>query len=77
MVVLKECELVAEDEFKSKAEDRWRVLDLDGAGNYRQRLFKREKDQDVQIGGDIYPLMNGKPLGYIPFAIVGPTARAT
>lgn len=70
-VVLKECEMVAEDEFKSKAEDRWRVLDLDGAGFYRQRLFKREKDKDVQIGDDIYPLMNGQKLDFIPFKVVG------
>jgi hypothetical protein len=74
-VVLKECELVEEDEFKSKAEDRWRVLDLDVAGEYRQRLFKREKDKDVQIGSDVYPLMNGKKLTQIPFVIIGPDGK--
>jgi hypothetical protein len=75
MVVLQECVAVPEDEFKDKYEDRFRVLDLDPSGEYRQRLFKRENDKDVQIGGDIYPLMNGRALDYIPFAILGADGR--
>ena len=72
MVVLKECaEVPGDSEFTSGEEDRYRVLDLDPAGAYRQRLFRRVKEQDEQIGGDIYPLMNGSKLDYIPFAIVG------
>jgi hypothetical protein len=31
----------------------------------------RKGSQDVQIGSDIYPVMNGKPLTFIPFMIVG------
>lgn len=75
MVVLGETAAVPEDEFSEKAEDRYRVLDLDTAGQYRQRLFKVENEKDIQIGGDIYPLMNGRPLDRIPFLIVGATGR--
>ena len=71
MVVLKECEAIPDGEFVQKDEDRYRVLDLDEGGRYRQRLFMVVDGKDIQIGGDIYPLMNGQPLDYIPFAIVG------
>jgi hypothetical protein len=77
-LVLKECDEVTVDEFSSKDEDQWRVLDLvegqeEGrvTRKYRQRLFKRHADADVQIGGDIIPLMNNKPLDYIPFVFIG------
>ncbi|API58088.1 hypothetical protein BSL82_01240 [Tardibacter chloracetimidivorans] len=79
MVVLKESEAVAEDEFKEKLEDRYRVLDLvsnaQGQTTYRQRMFKREDEKDIQIGSDIFPLMNGKTLDFIPFVIVGPNGK--
>jgi hypothetical protein len=75
MVVLGECEAVPVDEFTSKDEDRYRVLDLDASGFYRQRLFKVEKEKDEQIGGDVYPLMIGKPLKFIPFVIIGAGGR--
>lgn len=72
MVVLKETARIAEDEFKDKIEDRWRVLDLDDGGNYRQRLFRKDsRGKEEQIGADIYPLMNGSPLDHIPFAMLG------
>lgn len=72
MVVLEECDLVAVDEFKAKEEKRWRVLDLVG-GNYRVRMFMMDKDNnEVQIGGDVYPLMNNKPMDFIPFTFIGP-----
>lgn len=74
-VVLGETEQVAKDEFETKAEDRYRVLDLDEAGNYRQRLFKVEDGKDIQIGADIYPQMNGKSLPFIPFLIVGRSGK--
>lgn len=73
MVVLGECEQTPKDgdEFETVEEDRYRVLDLFN-GAYRQRLFKVNKDgKDEQIDGDIFPLMNGKPLDYIPFLIIG------
>lgn len=75
--VLHECAVVpGDDEFTTKEEDRWRVLDLDKSGFYRQRLFKKDKGgADEQIGGDIYPLMQGKELDRIPFVILGPDGR--
>lgn len=56
MIVLKECALAAIDEFSSKEEDRWRVLDLLPITNaldkseqmvYRQRLFKKKGNQNI------------------------------
>lgn len=76
MVVLGEKAEVPKDEFTVECEGRYRVLDLGGkGGTYRQRLFKVEGEKDIQIGGDIVPLMNGKPLSYIPFVIVGASGR--
>jgi hypothetical protein len=72
MAVLKECVAVPKDEFEDKYEDRYRVLDLDETGKYRQRLFRKlEGKTDEQIGSDVYPTMNGKVLNYIPGIIVG------
>jgi len=72
LVVLKEEASIAEDQFSHKCEPRYRVLDLDDAGNYRQRVFRiNDKNEDEQVGGDIYPLMNGNPIAAIPFRIVG------
>lgn len=60
------------DEFETECVDRYRVLDLGGAnGTYRQRVFEVKDDKDIQIGGDIVPLMNGQPLDFIPFTFVG------
>ena len=76
MVTLKEESDVAEDEFSHKCEDRWRVLDLipnaQGAMTYRVRVFRIDKDgKDEQVGDDVFPLMGGKTMGYLPFRIVG------
>lgn len=77
MVVLTEEASIAESEFEHKTETRYRVLDLDGAGLYRQRVFrKNEKNEDKQIGGDIFPLMNGKPIPFVPFCFVGTGGKA-
>lgn len=46
-----------------------RVLDLNN-GKYRVRLFKEENEE--QIGWDIYPQLDGKPLNEIPFYFIGP-----
>jgi len=73
LVVLKECADVAEDAFSHKTEDRYRVLDLDERGVYRQRVFRVDDKtgKDEQVGNDVFPLMNGKPMAEIPFRIVG------
>ncbi len=68
MVVLCEEREEKVDEFETKEEERYRVLDLI-EGKYRVRLFKVDKttQQDIQIGDDMFPLMNNAPLSYIPF----------
>ncbi len=60
---------IEKTEFESEEETQIRVLDLVD-GKYRVRLFKEENEE--QIGGDLYPLMNGKPLDFIPFFFIGP-----
>jgi hypothetical protein len=78
MVDLAETNSETEDEFTDKVEARYRVLDLvttkdaDGkeATAYRVRVFRKEKKADVLIS-ESYPLMNGKPLDYIPFVFIG------
>lgn len=72
-VVLGESEAVATDEFTRKPEARYRVLDLEG-GQYRQRIFKVEEDRDILLS-EVYPLMNGAPLSFIPFLICGPQGK--
>lgn len=74
MVVLEEQVPIAKDEFTDEYETRWRVLDLapsEGGFAYRQRVFRKEKGKDEQVGGDIFPLKNGAPLDFIPFRFVG------
>lgn len=70
-VVLKEMAPIYKDEFTTTTEDRYRALDLFG-GKYRQRLFRMKEGGigEEQIGGDLYPLMAGKPLDYIPFTFL-------
>ena len=86
MVVLKEdATLPSENEFQHKTEVRYRVLDLvkriieNGVVNkdegfvYRVRVFRIDNDskEQQQVGSDLFPLMNNKPLSYIPFYFIG------
>lgn len=71
LVCLKEKQAVPGDEFSQKEKNVYRILDLTETG-YRQRLFQiNEKEEDEQIGDEIYPLMRGKPLSRIPFNFLG------
>ena len=84
MVVLREdATLKPENEFEHKTEVHYRVLDLvkrnikDAAGEeeglvYRIRVFRIDDDskEQQQVGSDLFPLMNGKPLLYIPFYFI-------
>jgi hypothetical protein len=71
LVVLTEDAALEGNEFEHKTEKRYRVLDLSG-GAYRVRVFRiDDKGEDEQVGSDIYPLMNGKPLDFIPFYFLG------
>ena len=57
--------------FKQKTETRYRVLDLFN-NQYRVRVFRiGERKEDEQVGKDLFPLMNGKPLDFIPFFFIG------
>jgi hypothetical protein len=70
MVVLKESADIAKDEFESESVTRYRVLDL--VEVYRQRVFEEDKHGNIkQVGDDIYPLMNGNTMTFIPFEFIG------
>jgi hypothetical protein len=74
MVVLVEETAMPVDEFESKEEERYRVLDLlgdpvTGKVAYRQRLFRVDPvtQQDQQIGEDLFPMMRNARMEFIPF----------
>jgi hypothetical protein len=70
LVVLEEENEVAVDEFESKCEPQWRVLDLiDGV--YRQRVFRKDKRGEFVLIDEVYPQINGRPLNKIPFEFFG------
>lgn len=78
MVVLREEHPIPEDKYSHKCETRYRVLELDESGNYRQQLWRiNDKGEDEQVGGDLYPLKNGKPLSEIPFRTYGADGEET
>lgn len=60
-----------EDEFNNIETKQIRVLDIDEAGAYRQRIYVLVEDggkkEWQQLGEDFYPLMNGSKMDYIPF----------
>jgi len=72
MVVLSESTaLPGDSEFEQKTETRYRVLDLFN-NRYRVRVFRIDDNkEDEQVGTDLFPLMNGKPLDFIPFIFLG------
>jgi len=72
MVVLTEsAALEPDNEFEHKTETRYRVLDLFN-NQYHVRVFRiNDKKEDEQVGKDLFPLMNGKPLDFIPFYFIG------
>jgi hypothetical protein len=80
MLVLKEVESIKVDDYASKDEDRWRVLELVG-GAYRQQVFKRKTTTQSgqaasqtdfeQVGDDLFPMMRGKSMDFIPFVFLG------
>ena len=70
LIVLKESASIPANEFDQSSEDRYRVLDLTFDG-YRQRVYRiDEQNNDQQVGGDIYPQMNGRNMSMIPFIFV-------
>lgn len=63
------------DEWIDDTINQYRVLDLDGAGDYRVRLFRHQdnghgKKEWVQFGTDMYPERNGERFRYVPATII-------
>jgi len=71
LVVLEEENEIPVDEFESKCEPQWRVLDLGDGGIYRQRVFRKDKRGEFILVEEIYPQINGKALNKIPFEFFG------
>lgn len=61
-------------EFSPICETRYRVLDIDATNSntYRQRVFRKDKNNNDVLCETVIPLMNGKPLSVIPFTFIGP-----
>lgn len=75
MVTLAEMHQTGEDEFGHEGEQRYRVLDLDEAGFYRQRVFTSKEGKDELIEGPFYPMMNNAPMRFVPFITVGAAGK--
>lgn len=72
-VRLLEIVTIKKSEFETEEETHIRVLDLvEAEGGYRYRVRVFMEDTEAQIGEDVYPLMNGQPLDFIPFYFIGP-----
>lgn len=75
MVVLCESFPASTDGFSLTMDVQYRVLELVG-GVYQQTIYRtvedKEKRKDWQPLSVTVPKMNGKPLDYIPFVIIGP-----
>lgn len=54
-------------EFENSSEDRYRVLDIDPDGFYRNREFRINKNGKDELVSLVYPLKNGQRMQKIPF----------
>ena len=71
MIKLREMIDVWAADYTCKKVEQIRMLVLEGG--YIQRVYqKSEKGEWVQIGGDIIPTLDGRPLAFIPFWAFGP-----
>lgn len=57
-------------EFEMVAVEQYRVLDL-FEGVYRQRIFRKGNGSEFIVTDERFPMMRGRPMTYVPFAIVG------
>lgn len=71
MVVIKEDFEIRKNEFEFEYEDRYRVLDLDESGNYRQRVFRIDEKGQDELVSEYLPLMNNSTMDAIPFIFIG------
>jgi hypothetical protein len=74
LVVLKETHEDVNEELNVSEVTYYRVLDLDPeTGHYRQRVYSLEDDQKTfKQEKEVYPLMNGQRMNFIPFFRLGP-----
>ena len=72
LVVLREDVEVFEDEFTANTGVQYRVLDLTEQG-YRVRVM----DEEGALKSEVYPLMRGAPMRFIPFTILGANSADT
>ena len=74
MIVLEETACEPDDDYKDDEIKQWRVLKLEN-GRYLQQVWRKKKDggkdEFIQHGDDIIPLMNNNALAYIPFVFAG------
>ena len=70
LVVLEEENEIPVDEFETKCEPQWRVLDL-AEGAYRQRVFRKVKRGEFILVEEIFPQINGRVINKIPFEFFG------
>lgn len=72
LVLTEDLVTIEGDGFVEKYETVYRVLDLVDDSKYRVRLFRvNDKKENEQIGDDLYPMMNGKNIDFIPFIFIG------
>ncbi len=74
LVVLKEEteEVDPKDELGTVCVKRFRVLDIDPAGNYRQRVYVEKDGKAMELAGEpVYPVQDGKNMRRIPFEMIG------
>lgn len=76
VVLEEEFETDAADGFGSAYEVKYRVLDLLD-GKYRIRIFVKQEangqEDWVQEGDDVFPIVRGAQMDFIPFCFVGPS----
>lgn len=71
MAALAEQYVAEDDGFQAKMAPQVRVLRL-SEGVYTQQVWRKgERDEWVMVE-EITPTMNGRPMGFLPFVIVGP-----
>lgn len=70
LAVLAESASISDDEFSHKTEPRYRVLDI-FEGAYRQRVYKVDERGEDELLSEVFPMIGGAQLDYIPFLILG------
>ncbi len=68
VVLLEPYEAIGKDEFSTETKNKYRVLDLDENGIYRQRVFDQAAPQGLSVPvSEYFPRKQNQNLDYIPF----------